>query len=140
MTVIKTYEEGGVQLDFYSYRSLHSDIIVEALTTAIPEAEGFKNEVIVASWKWFLVTVSCLTNVKLLDKKTATEDEAFLFEFWKTASECFSAGDWKTVWKTYSLLSYDMQFLITKGYNATRREALGLTDKDIAGADAKSPK
>lgn len=139
MSAIKTYEEGDVKLSFYSYRSLHSDIIVEALTTAIPEAETYQNEIIVASWKWFLVTISCLTSIEATSKDLS-EDEALLMDFWQKAQSDFSAGNWRDVWNAYSLLSYDMQFLITKGYNATRRESLGLTDKDIGGDDNKDPK
>lgn len=138
MKGIKSFEMGNVKLSLYSYRSLHSDIIVEALQNAIPEANDFQNEIIIASWKWFLTSFSCLYDIEATGD--LSDDESMLVEFWQQSKDWKSTGQWREIWNAYSVLSYDVQFVLSKAYTETRREAIGLSDPDIGGDDDKDPK
>lgn len=133
------YTEGNVTVEYINYMSLRTDIVTMALQSAVPEHADFKSEMLVLGWNAFVRVVPNLIGISYAPDAELTTDEQLLKEWSGSVAEHIKKGEWREVWDKFTYLSLDAITLLARGYTATQRKQVGLSDPKIGSSDDDDP-
>lgn len=137
---VNQHTQGNVTVAMFGYRSMHSTLVIKALTEAVPEhTEWSDDKLLQGIWNTGLTSIAYLWAIETTGKDELTEDERILLEWWGEAKEKIANGEWREVWESFSRMSYEAIVILADAFDPTRRVSVGLENTAIGGKDSADP-